>query len=129
MSTKCLVSLDDCYKYGVNEGMPPGISGTFLQVLLNPPCIHACLCKPLGLQVNTSLFLIICEQNDMKWKMVKMMMLHIYIQPQYRNCWCHLLLKTQNWKTGLGADFYTVRLCSVIYLNKRFKIYPHRSIK
>ena len=40
----------------------------FYKVLLNPPCMYACFCKPLGFQVNTSLLLIICEHNDIKWK-------------------------------------------------------------
>lgn len=38
----------------------------FFKVLLNPLCMYALLCKPLGFQVNTSLLLIICEHNDMK---------------------------------------------------------------
>lgn len=95
----------------------------FYKVLLNPPCMYACFCKPLGFQVNTSLLLIICEHNDIKWKKIKMMMLPIYIQPKYRNCWCHLLLKIQNWKAHLGADLHIVKRWSIIYSHTKFKIY------
>lgn len=110
-----------------NTGPGPGenhgivLQVPFYLVLLNPLCMHACMRKPPGFQINTSLLLIICEHNGMKWKMIKMMMLPIAIQPQYRNCWCHLLLKTQNWRASLGADFHAGKLCSAVILNMKFQ--------
>lgn len=104
--TKCLISLSVCHKHrlGWEERSSSGSKVPSYKAFLNRPWMYEYRRQPPGSHPNVSLLLIICEDNDMKWEMIKMIVLSTATQPQYRNCWRHLLLKTQNWRASLHPE-------------------------